>query len=240
MEFKLSDDKTRLLAADSNTTKVSYEQAGSLGKKLANLRFLIMHYTAGASFDSTVARFKDPAAKVSAHFVIGRQGQLVQMVPLDRPAWHAGADSAWKGPDGTRYEHMNFYSLGIEIDNYGPLTKVGSRFRTWFGRDVSAEEVVEVDPLLPSSSNIRYWHAFSAIQLQLAIDVARTLVTGFDLDDIIGHSDVCPGRKQDPGPAFPIDRIRASLAPRDDVEEEQAPGESTVGLPRVPSLGGSR
>ena len=231
MEFKLSDDKTRLIAADNDTPAVKYDEAGSFGKKLDRLRFLIMHYTAGKDFDSTVARFKDPAAKVSAHFVLGRQGQLAQMVPLDRPAWHAGSDSSWKGPDGTRYEHMNFYSLGIEIDNYGPLTKVGSRYRTWFGRDVDAQEVVEVDPTLPRSFNVRYWHAFSPNQISLAMDVARALVRDFDLDDIIGHYDVCPGRKQDPGPAFPIDRIRASLAPRDDIEDEQAPGESTVGLP---------
>lgn len=57
--------------------------------------FLVIHYTGDDSLGGAVAWLKQPEAKASAHFVIGRDGEVVQMVPINRRAWHAGA-SRWK------------------------------------------------------------------------------------------------------------------------------------------------
>ena len=59
-------------------------------------QYLIIHYTAGRSAESSVRHFQDPAARASAHLVIGRDGRIWQLVPFNRVAWHAGV-SAWGG-----------------------------------------------------------------------------------------------------------------------------------------------
>lgn len=216
--YELQEDKSRIKG-------VAFDAAGSMGHKFKNLSYLVMHYTAGRGFDSTVAHFKDPANKVSAHFLVARDGRLVQMVPLSCPAWHAGPDSKWVetmnemtpkelhenvlGSQAKVLVGMNFYALGVEVDNYGPLTKVGKDFKTWFGRTAPASEVAEVDPKSPGAFGKRYWHAYSEQQIQICEELAVCLVRGFGLKDILGHSDVCPGRKTDPGPVFPLKHLRA-------------------------------
>lgn len=229
--YELFEDKTQIKG-------VSFQEAGSMGSKFKNLSYLIMHYTAGRGFDSTVEHFRDGANKVSAHFVVGRDGRLVQMVPLNRPAWHAGPDSKWTEPgpplskpmgemdseelaNEVLYRHptvlsgMNFYALGIEVDNYGPLTKVGSKFKTWFGRVVPSAQVAEVDPKASGAFGKRYWHAYTEQQIQICEDLAVCLVRGLALKDILSHSDVCPGRKTDPGPVFPLKHIRSLVFGRE-------------------------
>lgn len=232
-EFSLSTDKTRL-------TTVPFEEAGSYGRRFKDRKYLIMHYTAGRGFDSTVAHFKDPASKASAHLVVGRKTGLMQMVPFDRPAWHAGADSQWTylepfkafsyqtnvpppPPPDPVLHGMNFYALGIEFDNYGPLRKVGRSFVTWFGREVPFDEVGEVDPKASGSFGVQFWHAYSSSQIEIAERLAKVLVRGFGLRGILGHSDVSPGRKTDPGPLFPMAHLRAIIFGRADDEPVDDP-----------------
>lgn len=213
--YELQEDKSRIKGVD-------FQAAASMGSKFKNLSYLIMHYTAGRGFDTTVSYFKDPANKVSAHFVVGRDGRLVQMVPLQCPAWHAGPDSRWvekyepaASSSLSVLDGMNFYALGIEVDNYGPLTKVGKQFKTWFGRAVPEDQVAEVDPKQPGAFGKRWWHEYSEAQIEICEGLAKCLVRGFGLKEILGHSDVCPGRKTDPGPVFPLKHIRALVTGRE-------------------------
>ena len=76
-------------------------------------RLIVLHYTEMATARAARDRLCDPAAEVSAHYLIGRDGTLWQMVAEDRRAWHAGAGS-WQG-----LEDINSRSIGIEIDNDG-------------------------------------------------------------------------------------------------------------------------
>lgn len=74
---------------------------------------IVLHYTAMASAGSALARLCDPAAEVSAHYLIGADGRLWQMVPEAARAWHAGAGE-WAGQGD-----INSRSIGIELDNAG-------------------------------------------------------------------------------------------------------------------------
>ena len=104
--------------------------------------------------------------KVSAHFVIRRDGELIQFVPCAKRAWHAG-ESGWKGR--TR---CNDFSIGIELEG--------------------ADHV-----------------PFTDAQYERLAELTRALTERYPIADIVGHSDVAPARKTDPGPQFDWARYRA-------------------------------
>ena len=74
---------------------------------------MVLHYTAMDSAEAALARLCDPVAEVSAHYLIGGDGRLWQMVAEEQRAWHAGAGS-WAGQGD-----INSRSIGIELDNRG-------------------------------------------------------------------------------------------------------------------------
>lgn len=179
------------------------------GSFKARRRFLVLHYTAGPSLEGTLGQFTDPLKKVSAHLVIGRDAKVVQVVPFNRIAWHAG-ESSWKPASGSAVKGLNAYALGIEMVNAGPLTRaVDGTFYTWYGAKVVPEDVIEVDPAAPGSFHKRWWHRFPGEQVQACLEIAGALVNEIGLEEILGHSDIAPLRKTDPGPAFPMSHIRS-------------------------------
>lgn len=74
---------------------------------------IVIHYTAMASAAAACARLCDPAAEVSAHYLITAAGAVWSLVPEDRRAWHAGAGS-WGGA-----HDINSRSIGIELAHRG-------------------------------------------------------------------------------------------------------------------------
>jgi N-acetylmuramoyl-L-alanine amidase len=176
-------------------------------------QYLIVHYTAGRSAESSVRHFQDPAARASAHLVIGRDARIWQLVPFNRVAWHAGV-SAWGGLQG-----MNHYSIGIELDNAGRLTKVGDRYQAWFGGSYPADQVVQARH--QNEDRDAFWHAYTDQQLEATLEVSRMIVREYGLKDVLGHEDIAPGRKSDPGPAFRMASFRASLLGRGDDSRER-------------------
>jgi N-acetylmuramoyl-L-alanine amidase len=74
---------------------------------------LVLHYTGMRSGAEAIARLRDPAAKVSAHYVIEEDGAIFRLVSEHRRAAHAGV-SHWRG-----HEALNGRSIGIEIVNPG-------------------------------------------------------------------------------------------------------------------------
>ena len=95
---------------------------------------IVMHYTGGGDARSSALYLADPATKASAHVVVARDGQIFQLVPFDKRAWHAGA-SALAGR-----EHVNAFSIGIELANAGRLTRRDDRWFTWFGHEIPQAE----------------------------------------------------------------------------------------------------
>lgn len=132
----------------------------------ASVDMLVLHYTGMKTADEALARLTDPAAKVSAHYTIGRDGRVYRHVPEDRRAWHAGV-SYWAGA-----RNINARSIGIELVNPGHE----------FG-----------------------YVPFTDEQIAALIDIAQEIMARHAIVParVVGHSDVAPARKEDPGELFP-------------------------------------
>ncbi len=129
---------------------------------------LIMHYTAAPSGEVALDWLTDPSRKVSAHYLVDVDGEVIQLVDEGKRAWHAGV-SFWAGETD-----INSASIGIEIQNPD-------------GRDNPYPDA-QIESLIKLSKGILSRHAIPA-------------------KNILGHSDVAPGRKRDPGEKFPWQRL---------------------------------
>ncbi|MFN0180336.1 MAG: N-acetylmuramoyl-L-alanine amidase [Gemmatimonadales bacterium] len=171
----------------------------------AAIQAVIFHFTAGPSLDGTVRYFTQNSRSVSAHYVVGKEGRTVQMVPLNRSARHAGT-GALDGNPG-----VNARSIGIEIVNWGVLTQKAGGFLTHSGTAYrGAAPVSRPD----ADGRIRWWEPFTEEQYQALGRLTRDLLVMFPgIRWLTGHEDVAlpVGRKNDPGPAFDWSRIRASI-----------------------------
>lgn len=192
--------------------RVRIARSPNVGGEIAPA-YLVLHYTAGRSLDSSVAHFMSPAAQASAHLVVGRDGRIVQMVPFNRAAWHAGR-SAWKGVQG-----LNQHSIGIEMDNAGRLVRSGDGYRAWFQGVYPAADVVIARHRNEQAEAC--WHAYTGEQMETVLEIAALLRREYGLKETLGHDDIAPGRKSDPGPAFPMESFRARLFGRSDDAPER-------------------
>ena len=129
------------------------------------ISMVVLHYTGMQTGAEAEERLVDPAAKVSAHYLIGEDGEVVRLVPEAKRAWHAGR-SYWRG-----LTDVNSASIGIELVNPG---------HEWGYR---AFPTAQMEALLPLLARIVKTH-----------DVPRA--------NVVGHSDVAPARKDDPGELF--------------------------------------
>ncbi len=186
---------------------------------------LVIHFTGGSSASSSVEYMVNPKSKVSAHLVIGRNGEVIQLLPFNAIAWHAG-QSSFAGR-----KQFNNYAIGIELDNAGQLDiNENGEFESWFGKryhpdDVFVENshvsfqgrsVIKNNSDLqesPSAHSSTYWHRYSEVQLQRTFDLCRLLCNTFHINYVLGHEEISPGRKFDPGPAFPLRQLRRYLIP---------------------------
>jgi N-acetylmuramoyl-L-alanine amidase len=203
----LSIEDHRLVGDD-----VSFVETPNQGGALAP-RYLVFHYTAGKSATSSINWLTNPESKASAHIVLGRDGSITQLAPFNVKTWHAGV-SHWDGLSG-----LNSYAIGIEMDNAGPLTKVGNKYQAWFGTLYDEDQVIYAKHRLDGEP--RWWHAYTEVQIQSALELAQLLVRHYDLKDVVGHEDIAPDRKRDPGPAFPLEHVRASVLGREEEEPER-------------------
>ena len=78
-----------------------------------NIKFIVFHYTGMNSETKAIKRLTDEKSKVSCHYFIKQNGNIIQMVPDFYTSWHAGK-SKWK-----KFLSINKYSIGIEIQNSG-------------------------------------------------------------------------------------------------------------------------
>ena len=180
--------------------------------KPGNLDTLVLHFTAGPSVKSAVNTLTNPRVKASAHIVVGRDGSITQLVPFNVISWHAGR-SSYKGRVG-----FNNYSIGIEIDNAGVLTPSGDVYRAWFGRTYEKSDVIKA--VHRNQRDAKYWHAYTQEQIEATRDLCELLIDTYNIKNILGHEEIAPQRKTDPGPAFPLDRFRDGLLKSSRDEED--------------------
>lgn len=202
--MKVKDN--RLVSDDSS--KIIIQEITTNQEGVIDPQFIIIHFTAGRSAESSVAWFKDKTAKASAHLVIGRDGKIFQLIDFDKKAWHAGS-SRWADLNS-----FNSLSIGIELDNPGRLTKVGDKYLSWFKKEYSKDNVVEAThkhEKLPT-----FWYDYTESQIEACFEVCKLLMTKYNIKDVLGHDDIAPYRKTDPGPLFPLEAFRARLLGRDD------------------------
>lgn len=198
--------KKHRLEADSVKWSESPNQGGKFVNGLPDS--IIIHYTAGSSAESSVRSLSNPNQKVSAHLVVGRKGEVYQLVPFNTVAWHAGS-SKWKEREG-----YNKYSIGIEIDNAGILKPNGSgKYLSWFNKVYSPDEVLKAKHRNGGAE--QYWHQYTEEQINAVFDICECLCENYPIKEILGHEEIAPARKTDPGPAFPLERLRMTMFEND-------------------------
>lgn len=141
------------------------------------ITMIVLHYTGMQTGEAAIERLRDPAAKVSSHYVVAEDGTVLRLVDEEKRAWHAGR-SHWRG-----VKDINSASVGIEIVNPG---------HEWGYRPFPDEQVAAV---------VRLVH-----EIKDRYEITR--------GNIVGHSDIAPARKQDPGELFPwgkLARLRLAL-----------------------------
>jgi len=134
------------------------------------ISMVVLHYTDMPSAEAALTRLCDPAAKVSAHYVITEAGEVVRLVDESMRAWHAGM-SYWRGK-----ANVNGCSIGIELANPGHTCG---------------------------------YRPFPDAQIDALVPLLHRIVHDYDIPraNIVGHSDIAPQRKLDPGELFPWERL---------------------------------
>ncbi|TKG91458.1 N-acetylmuramoyl-L-alanine amidase [Puteibacter caeruleilacunae] len=169
--------------------------------KLRNHIALVLHYTANNDVHAAARYLTMPGVFASAHVLIGRDGEVIQMVPMDTEAWHAGKSTL------DQLDGLNHFSIGVEFVNHGKLLLMNHRFYSWNNKVVDPSEVYILED--PHTGHRSYWHRYTQAQLQIGKQVVRQIVRHYKIRKIVQHSDVSPGRKIDPGEAFPFSEFKA-------------------------------
>lgn len=201
------------------------------GGALVNPTLIVLHYTASGGTGEDDARFFQKPGQTSAHFVVDRDGTVTQCVPLNVKAWHAGK-SAWKGR-----ANCNDFSIGIEIDNWGILTqRADGSFQTYTNKLIPADKVVHAKNKL---GNDGYWESYTEAQLKAVADLCQAICDAYpSINEVVGHEDIAPGRKTDPGPALPMSRFASIPGGRKDFATVQKTvGASALNVRSGPGAG---
>ena len=130
------------------------------------IKFIIIHYTGMKSEINALKRLTDKRSKVSAHYFVKNNGNIINLIPDLYEAWHAGK-SSWKS-----FKSLNKYSIGIEINN-------------------------------PGHNNS--YKNFTLKQILIVEKILKYLIKKYKIrpHNVLGHSDIAPSRKKDPGEKFP-------------------------------------
>ena len=149
-----------------NTT-LNYSPNFDLKKrKPSRIKFIIFHYTGMKKEIDAINRLTSFRSKVSSHYLIKNNGEILTLVPDLHVAWHAGF-SYWKN-----FKFINKNSIGIEISNPGHDNK---------------------------------YNKFNKKQIRSVLKLTKFLIKKYKIKSkfILGHSDISPDRKKDPGEKFP-------------------------------------
>jgi len=167
-------------------------------------RIVVMHFTAGGSARSSAQWFANQLnTNSSAHVVIERDGSAIQCVNFATVAWHAGR-SKWR-----RLTGLNQHAIGIELANWGWLQPHGSMWLNSAGRPVANPVLAVHRNGNPDGSKQPIgWEPYPEAQVAAAAKLVAALKAAYAIREVVGHDDIAPGRKSDPGPAFDMAKFR--------------------------------
>ncbi|PCI59842.1 MAG: penicillin binding protein PBP4B [Gammaproteobacteria bacterium] len=183
------------LALISCSSNIDYEYVRS-NNSSERIKFLVMHYTA-ENYQGSLTDLVEKGHGVSSHYLIPESNdasygdnelQIKQLVKESARAWHAG-NSFWQGRSD-----VNDQSIGIEIVNV-PECKQPTQNNIALGRGKDK-----------SGDQICFYPDYDPVQIQLLIKLAKDILArnpDISPTHVIGHSDIAPARKNDPGPRFP-------------------------------------
>ena len=134
------------------------------------IKFIIIHYTGMKNESDAIERLQNPKSKVSSHYLIKKNGEILNLIPDLYEAWHAGV-SSWKN-----FRSLNKNSIGVEISNPGHQHGY---------RSFSSKQILSLQRLL------------------------KYLIKKYKINNkfVLGHSDISPNRKKDPGEKFPWKKL---------------------------------
>lgn len=174
-------------------------------------KIIVVHYTAGLTAASAISTLTNPSSKVSAQFVVDRDGSITQLVSCERRAWHAGP-SSFMG-----YSDLNSHSIGIEFVNPGyflpglsgqvldPTSKrpIPTGSLTGYNLNLKARH-----PRLGGGEVI--WPRYTDAQLEAGRNLIKAICDAYDILGLASHEEIdARGWKTDPGPAFPLGEFKA-------------------------------
>lgn len=182
---------------------------------------ICLHYTAGGDVEGTYQWFLNVLSHASCHFLISRDGQVIQILPLNKRAFHIGR-SEFVSPEGERRTWVDRWSIGIELASYGCLIEEGGEFYYERGRGAKRYkrelygEPVEETLRLDHTELTAYWEPFKREQIDATVALCGKLCGLFKipLKRIISHEDVAfpEGRKIDCGGAFNMVDFKMEIA----------------------------
>lgn len=199
---------TWLLTACSQTSQlpVAIDQQYKSENHNARIRLVVLHYTTG-NWQSSLKVLTQPGPNaVSAHYLIPESGdasypnarplRVYQLVPESQRAWHAG-HSRWQ-----QLQSVNDQSIGIELVNQSRCSVLSQA--TSSGQPINRVQTAPSQHFTPQTFCLE--QDFDPTQIQLLVELLKQILQRHpDMSPtaIVAHSDVAPGRKQDPGSRFP-------------------------------------
>lgn len=210
------------LKAENAKEKIKIQESPN-AREVIDPDYLVIHYTAGDTAQGASNWFmntKDNPNKIAAHIVLDTDGTITQHVAFNRRANHAGS-SVWDG-----VENFNFHSIGIEIVNPGYCEKLtdGSYRRKVTetkhqpypaGRAGDILETMHKHKFWTAADN-KNWFKYPPAQLTALYAMSKALINQYQLINVLGHDDISPLRKPDPGPCFPWKEFKTNVLGRAD------------------------
>jgi N-acetyl-anhydromuramyl-L-alanine amidase AmpD len=187
-------------------SKVVFKASPNCGKRTDQVRCVVLHHTGSTNFNGTVDWLCNKDAQASAHYVIGMDGTIKQLVKLEDASWNAGK-SEWV-IDGQKRIGLNGCSIGIELVNIGILEKGadgkfyyedGRNLKEWKGEAPFEAKITYPDGKVVAGFGVKYPEA----QIQAAVDLCKALVAKYPQigrEDFVTHYQIATpsGRKNDP------------------------------------------
>lgn len=203
--FSVMNDELFSTSRTIKKIRTSNKSRGLMPRKL----YIVIHYTVGEDFEAMARLLSRKGSGVSAHIVLGQEGEVAQIGKFRDKLWHAG-QSSWDGRS-----RLNNFSIGIEVCNTGFLNESDGNgkwrqktkhkgkwvYSRWYGPD-EYNIGTHPNPKVAAWLGRCAWARFTHQQMHNLDGIIAALQEEYDIIEVIGHDMCSPGRKQDPGHCF--------------------------------------